>query len=212
MTATINRCKYCGKELDSEQDICKICNAIRNLKETKDCPFCKKRVELTRVEDHIGYELKFYSCGHNFKHVTRSIVEAAIKVSDTVSWKKQIDPVSAIERIKDSKNYYDLFSRSCSAVQYNGKKILLQDSRNSGNPISKSRFKNMDLSGIASELYNRNLIDKSTFDKIDEIRQMRNEFQHDGLAFKISSGQAEEAEIKITNALDSANILKAMAN
>ena len=51
----------------------------------------------------------------------------------------------------------------------------------------------MDLRDITQELYNRKLIDKPTYDNMNDIRQLRNKFQHSDLAFKLTSSQAQEA-------------------
>jgi hypothetical protein len=77
---------------------------------------------------------------------------------------------------------------------------LLWDSQKTGNPINKKQLKTVDL--ITCELYARSLIDKMRYDKMNEVRQLRNDFQHEGLAFKLSSRQAQDAETKIIKALD----------
>jgi DNA-binding MltR family transcriptional regulator len=77
-----------------------------------------------------------------------------------------------------------------------------------GNQISKSELKKMDLNVIIRKLYDHNLIDRTTFDKMNEVRQLRNDFQHNGLAFEYSSSQALDAEDKITKAIDCINVLK----
>jgi hypothetical protein len=66
----------------------------------------------------------------------------------------------------------------------------------------------MDLNVITRKLYDRNLIDQTTYDKMNEVRRLRNDFQHNGLAFKYSSSQAQDAEDKITKAIDCMNVLK----
>jgi hypothetical protein len=69
-------------------------------------------------------------------------------------------------------------------------------------------LKNIDLNVITRKLYDRNLIDQTTYDKMNEVRRLRNDFQHNGLAFKYSSSQAQDAEDKITKAIDCMNVLK----
>jgi hypothetical protein len=128
---------------------------------------------------------------HNFER---------IKISEEASWIKESEPLGVITRAKDSRNYYDALSLSCSFFQSFGQKILLWDSQKTGNPISNNKLKTVD--SITCELYTRSLIDKMTYDKMNEVRQLRNDFQHDGLAFKLSSSQAQDAETKIIKALD----------
>jgi hypothetical protein len=43
---------------------------------------------------------------------------------------------------------------------------------------------------------------------MNEVRLLRNEFHHNGLAFKYSSSQAQDAEDKTTMAIDCINVLK----
>jgi len=150
MSNTVRHCKYCNEEIDSEQDICNLCMHLLTLKETKDCPFCNRRVELTMVEEHINYKLKYYNCGHSFKLVERSIVEPAIKVSDMASWYKMKDPVGKITKFIDSKDYSEAISRACTYFQYQGEKILLRNSKQTGVPVPRSTFKKLEF--ILSEL------------------------------------------------------------
>lgn len=82
---------------------------------------------------------------------------------------------------------------------------MLWDSHHTGNPISNKKTKTLE--SITCELYTRNLIDKITYDKMIEVRQLRNDFQHDGLAFKLSSSQAKDAETKIIKALNCVDTL-----
>lgn len=51
----------------------------------EECPVCKGRVDLTKVEDYPDYKLRYYSCGHISKFVQRAIIEPAITVSDSVA-------------------------------------------------------------------------------------------------------------------------------
>ena len=67
----------------------------------------------------------------------------------------------------------------------------------------------MDLQAITNELYYRNLIDQETYNKMNEVRKLRNPFHHNDLAFKITSSQAADAETKAIKALDCVKILKA---
>jgi hypothetical protein len=180
------------------------------MKEAKDCPFCKKRVELTKVEDHNDYQLKFYNCGHNFKFVTRSIVEPSIKVSDSVRWDIRKDPVAAITKFIDSKDYSVAISKACTYFQQRGKKILLRYSKQSGTPVSKSTLKKLKF--ILTELHARKLIDSDIHDKMNGVknnnrivakglRNIRNEYEHEDRAFNYSSEQAQEDEVMANTAL-----------
>jgi hypothetical protein len=66
----------------------------------------------------------------------------------------------------------------------------------------------MDLSDITRELHNRNLINDTTYDTMNKVRKLRNDFQHGGLAFKLTSSQAQEAEDMVTKAIDCVRTLK----
>lgn len=123
-------------------------------------------------------------------------------------WVITSDPVGAITRAKDSKNYYDALSLACSFFGDYGKEILLWDSKNTGIQISNSKLKNMDLSAITQEFYNRNSIDKTTYDKMNDVRKLRNDFQHNGLGFQLTSSQAQRAEEIVTKAIDCVKNLK----
>jgi hypothetical protein len=176
-----------------------------------ECPVCKKRVELTDEEEHDGYKTRLYSCGHISRHVQRSINETSIEVKEEVGfpeWAKTSDPIGAITRAKESRNYYEALSLACTFFGDYGKEILLWDAKETGNQISKSQLKNMDLCDITRELYKRNLINDTTRDKMNDVRQLRNDFQHGGLAFKLTSSQAQEAENMVTKAIDCIRTLK----
>jgi hypothetical protein len=169
------------------------------------CPSCKKRVELTKEEEHNGLKIRSYSCGHTMKHVH---VTEHVAIRDEASWVKTSDPISAITRAKESKNYYEALSLACTFFGDYGKDILRWDSKNTGSQISNSKLKNMDLADITEELINRKLIDQATCDQMLDVRQLRNDFQHDGLAFKLNSSQAQKAEDMVTRAIDCVKILK----
>lgn len=51
----------------------------------EECPVCKGRVELIKMEDYPDYKIRYYSCGHNSKLYQRSISEPAYSVSDSVA-------------------------------------------------------------------------------------------------------------------------------
>jgi hypothetical protein len=108
-------------------------------------------------------------------------------------------------KAKESKNYYEALSLACTFFGDCGKKILLWDSKNTGNPISNSKLKFFD---ITEELYNRKLIDNATSDQMNNVRRLRNDFQHVGLAFKFTSSHAQKAEEMVTRAIDCVKILK----
>ena len=90
---------------------------------TEECPVCKETVELTKVEDHDDYKMRFYSCGHTSRLFQRSINEPPIEIKDEVSWIKTSDPIGAITRAKGSRNYYEAFSLSCTFFGDYGKKF-----------------------------------------------------------------------------------------
>jgi hypothetical protein len=74
--------------------------------------------------------------------------EPTIEVKDEVSWVKTLDPIGAITRARDSKNYYDALSLACTFFGDYGKEILLWNAKETGNQISKSKLKDMDLRDI----------------------------------------------------------------
>jgi hypothetical protein len=155
--------------------------------------------------------MRLYSCGHTSKLSQQSIIEPPIEVEEEdgfPKWEKTIDPIGAITRAKESRNYYEALSLACSFFQDFGREILLWHLRNSVNSISESKVKKMKLQIITQELYDRKLIDKPTYDKMNDVRQLRNEFQHDDLAFKITSSQAQKAEDMVTKAIDCVRTLK----
>jgi hypothetical protein len=86
--------------------------------------------------------------------VQRHNIES-IKISEEASWIEESKPLGVITRAKDSRNYYEALSLSCSFFQYFGKKILLWDSQKTGNPISNKKTKTLE--SITCELYTRNL-------------------------------------------------------
>jgi hypothetical protein len=43
---------------------------------------------------------------------------------------------------------------------------------------------------------------------MNEVRQLRNDFQHDGLAFEYSSSQTQQAEEMATKAIDCIDVLR----
>jgi len=143
-----------------------------------------------------------------YKVVQRSITDSVNISEQGPVWTKETEPIGLITRAKDSKNYYDAISLSCSYFQSFGKKILLRHSQKNRNPISKSKMDDMDLYHIINELSDRDIIDKTTRDKMHEVRELRNDFQHDNLAFKISSSKAAEVEAKVIKALDCVKIIK----
>jgi hypothetical protein len=56
------------------------------------------------------------------KAVQRHNIEC-IKISEEASWTKESEPLVVITRAKDSRNYYEALSLSCSFFQYFGKKF-----------------------------------------------------------------------------------------
>jgi hypothetical protein len=127
--------------------------------EQVECPVCHQRVELLKVEDEGDHKRQYYSCGHSNRFFQRSIDEPTVVIKDEVSWVKRMDAIGLVTRAAASKNYYEALSLACSYFQDYGKEILKWDSQKTGNKISKSELKNMDLNVINRKLYDRNLID-----------------------------------------------------
>jgi YHS domain-containing protein len=40
---------------------------------TEECPVCKMKVELTKVEDHPDYKRTYYSCGYNVRSLSEGL-------------------------------------------------------------------------------------------------------------------------------------------
>jgi uncharacterized protein YutE (UPF0331/DUF86 family) len=64
------------------------------------------------------------------------------------------------------------------------------------------------LEPIISELYTENIIDKTIYDKLNNVRNLRNELQHEDRAIKYSSDQADESENVIDQAIECLKLLK----
>jgi hypothetical protein len=154
--------------------------------------------------------VKYVILANQHKVIQRGVTESVNISEQPPEWMKEPEPVGLITRAKGTKNYNDALSLACAFFQFVGKEILLQVSQKNGNPMSKSKMDDMDLYHIINELSNLDIIDQTTCNKMHEVRKLRNDFQHDYLAFKITSRQAQEADAKITVALDCVKILKAM--
>jgi uncharacterized protein YutE (UPF0331/DUF86 family) len=72
--------------------------------------------------------------------------------------------------------------------------------------VTKEQIK--DLWSIIYEIYTRNIIDKTVYNKLDNVRNLRNELQHEYRAIKYSSNQAQEAENAIAQVIDCLKLLK----
>ena len=58
---------------------------------SEECPDCKMRVKLTKVEEYPDYKVRFYSCGHISKLIQKSINETPVKVQNGVSASKRVE-------------------------------------------------------------------------------------------------------------------------
>jgi secreted Zn-dependent insulinase-like peptidase len=72
--------------------------------------------------------------------------------------------------------------------------------------IAKKQLKRLE--SIICELYTQNIIDKTIYDKLNNVRNLGNELQHEDRAIKYSSDQAREAENVIDQAAECLNLLK----
>ena len=57
---------------------------------SEECPDCKMRVKLTKVEEYPDYKVRFYSCGHISKLVQKSINEMPVKVQNGASASRRV--------------------------------------------------------------------------------------------------------------------------
>jgi hypothetical protein len=139
------------------------------------------------------------------KLAVRTINES-IRLSDNVSWNLEKEPIGEVTRAKDAKDYYKAISLSCTLFQNYGKEILLSQSKKTGVSIAKKQLKRLE--PIICELYRRNMIDKTIYDKLNNLRNLRNELQHEDRVIKYSSNQAQEAENVINQAIECLKLVK----
>ena len=109
-------------------------------------------------------------------------------------------------RAKDAKDYYKAISLCCTLFQKYGKEILLLHSKKTGVDITKKQLKRLET--IICELYTRNIIDKTIYEKLNNTRNLRNELQHEDRAIRYSMNQAKEAENVIDQAIECLRLLK----
>jgi uncharacterized protein YutE (UPF0331/DUF86 family) len=83
---------------------------------------------------------------------------------------------------------------------------LLSLSHKTGVSIAKKQLGRLE--PTISELYTRNIIDKTIYDKLNNVRKLRNKLQHEDRAIKYSSSQAQEAENIIDQAIECLKLLK----
>jgi len=138
--------------------------------------------------------------------VKRTIPESTVEISDSVVWDIKKDPIGEVTRAKDARDYYKAVSLSCTFFQFFGKKVLLWHSQNTGTTLNTNEL--TWLKRIIDALYGRNLIDKTIRDEMHDVRELRNEFQHEDRGLNFSSGEAKEAEGIIAMALNCIKYLK----
>jgi demethoxyubiquinone hydroxylase (CLK1/Coq7/Cat5 family) len=83
---------------------------------------------------------------------------------------------------------------------------LLSHYKKTGVNIAKKQLSHLE--SIIRELYTQNIIDKTIYDKLNNVRNLRNELQHEDRAIKYSSDQADEAENIIDQAIECLKLLK----
>ena len=162
--------------------------------------FDSKIQEIQKIDN--VKEIKIYKQN---KLAVRTINES-ITLSDSVSWNLEKEPICEVTRARDAKDYYKAISLSCTLFQNYGKEILLSQSQKTGVSIAKKQLERLE--PIISELYTRNIIDKTIYDKLNNVRDLRNELQHEDRAIKYSSNQAQEAENVIDQAIECLKLLK----
>jgi hypothetical protein len=126
--------------------------------------------------------------------------------SESVSWNLEKEPIGEVTRARDTKDYYKAISLSCTLFQNYGKEVLLSQSQKTGASIAKEQLERLD--PTIFELYTRNIIDKIIYDKLNNVRKLRNKLQHGDRAIKYSSSQAQEAENIIAQAIECLKLLK----
>ena len=91
-------------------------------------------------------------------------------------------------------------------AQTYGKEILVSHSKKTGVNIAKNQLSRLE--SMICKLYAQNIIDKAIYAKLNNVRNLRNELQHEDRAIKYSSNQAEEAENVIDQARECLKLLK----
>ncbi|MFL6456419.1 MAG: hypothetical protein ACJ71G_05560 [Nitrososphaeraceae archaeon] len=97
------------------------------------------------------------------KLAVRNISES-ITVSDSVSWNLGKEPIDEVTRAIDAKDYYKAISLSCTLFQNYRKEILLSQSNKTGIGVSKQQLKRLEY--IICEIYTRNIVDQTIYDKL----------------------------------------------
>lgn len=140
------------------------------------------------------------------RKIVRSIIEPSIKIEGEPKWYKENNPVAKITRVKDSKDYREAISLSCTVFEHLGKKVLKWHSKQTGTRIPREKLKRLEI--ILSELYSCGLIDQNIHDrmngvknKITGIRNVRNNHEHGDRTFNYSSDQAMEDKVAANTAL-----------
>jgi hypothetical protein len=93
----------------------------------------------------------------------RTISEGII-LSDSVSWNLGKEPIGEVTRARDAKDYYKAISLPCTLFQNYGKEILLSQSNKTGIGVSKQQLKRLE--SIICEIYTRNIVDQTIYDKL----------------------------------------------
>jgi hypothetical protein len=91
-------------------------------------------------------------------------ISESITVSDSVSWNLEKEPIDEVTRARDAKDYYKAISLSCTLFQNYGKEILLSQSNKTGIGVSKQQLKRLE--SIICEIYTRNILDQTIYDKL----------------------------------------------
>jgi hypothetical protein len=177
-----------------------VTNTIEVSAKWNESEFDNKIKEIQKIDN--VKSIKIYKKN---KLAVRNIIES-ITLSESVSWNLEKEPVGEVTRARDTKDYYKGISLSCTLFQNYGKEILLSHYKKTGVNIAKKQLSHLE--SIIRELYTQNIIDKTIYDKLNNVRNLRNELQHEDRAIKYSSDQADEAENIIDQAIECLKLLK----
>jgi hypothetical protein len=120
------------------------------------------------------------------------------------------DPIGEVNRAKNNKDYFKAISFSCTVFEYYGKQILVWHFKNIGTPVGKKKLKELSLHSIVVLLYTHKIIDETTYNKILEVKAIRNDFVHDEHSIRFPSEQLQKAERTTIKAMDCIISLKAI--
>jgi hypothetical protein len=85
---------------------------------------------------------------------------------------------------------------------------LLWHFKNIGTPVGEKKLKDLSLQSIIILLYTHKIIDETTYNKILEVKGIRNDFVHDERFIRFSSEQLQKTERITIKALDCIMFLK----